>query len=104
MNITNILAAFDEIAQANHWEPLHTPQNLAAALHVESAELLAEIEAAVKYKNPAREQPGDEREHIGDEVADVFLYLCVLCRSLDLDLETVVMGKIAKNRERFLPR
>lgn len=97
-NEKQILASFAEIARAKNWQALHTPKNLAAAVAVEAGELLAEftwlendgiLDAATKAR-------------VSDEIADVYMYLVVLAKTLDIDLDTALNSKMAANRARFL--
>jgi len=44
LDIAKINHEFRAIAAANNWQAYHTPKNLAAAVSVEAAELLAEFQ------------------------------------------------------------
>ena len=78
MDIDGLQATLRRFATERDWEQFHTPKNLATALMVEAAEL-AEI---FQWMTPdeSREAAGDPatKQHIGEELADVLLYLLQL--------------------------
>ncbi len=41
------------------------------------------------------------KEKVGDEIADIFIYLLSLVNALDFDLSDFVSKKIAKNRAKY---
>jgi NTP pyrophosphatase (non-canonical NTP hydrolase) len=92
------LAAF---ASARHWQPYHTPKNLASALSVEASELL-EIFQWLTPEESARvmEDPGTAHR-VTDEVADVLAYLLQFCEVLGIDAPAALSAKIDRNERRF---
>ncbi|MFD9910235.1 nucleotide pyrophosphohydrolase [Streptomyces sp. NPDC059063] len=90
-----------EFAAARHWEPYHTPKNLAAALSVEAAELV-EIFQWLTPEESARVMHDPESAHrVTDEVADVLAYLLQFCEVLGVDPLKALAAKIDRNEERF---
>ena len=71
------------------------------ALTVEAAEL-AEIFMWLHSDeaDSVREDP-KEFEHLKEEVADVFWYLCRICRHFDIDLAEAVEDKSVKNAKKY---
>lgn len=67
-----------------------TPANLAKSLTIEAAEVLELF------------QWGEEAEasRLGDELADVLLYLLQLADRAGVDLEQATLAKLARNRDR----
>lgn len=98
MDTRAVLAAFDDIADARGWRPLHSPRNLAGAVALEAAELLQ------LFQWRSETDPIDDalRQRIGEESADVLMYLLALCDRAGIDLDAAVADKIAANRRRFL--
>lgn len=95
-----IVAAFEEVAHAKGWHRHHTPKNLAAAVSVEAGELLAEFQW---LSDCAAAKPTPEfKSTVGAEVADIVMYLTLLCDKLDIDINAAMEDKIAANRQRFL--
>ncbi|WP_217171216.1 nucleotide pyrophosphohydrolase [Streptomyces sp. AC512_CC834] len=90
-----------EFAAARHWQPYHTPKNLAAALSVEASELL-EIFQWLTPEQSARVMTDPDTAHrVRDEVADVLAYLLQFCEVLDVDPAAALEAKIERNESRF---
>ncbi|MFD5704088.1 nucleotide pyrophosphohydrolase [Streptomyces lasiicapitis] len=90
-----------EFAAARHWEPFHTPKNLAAALSVEAAELV-EIFQWLTPEESARVMDDPKSAHrVTDEVADVLAYLLQFCEVLGVDPLDALAAKIDRNEHRF---
>src|SRR3954447_7433124 len=84
-------------AAARHWEPFHSPKNLAMALACEVGELLEAFrwltgeESLAACGDPAR------REAIADEVADVAYLLMLFSVHSGIDVSDAVADKLRKN-------
>ncbi|ARX87092.1 nucleotide pyrophosphohydrolase [Streptomyces alboflavus] len=90
-----------EFAAARHWEPYHTPKNLAAALSVEASELV-EIFQWLTPEESARVMADPDSAHrVTDEVADVLAYLLQFCEVLGIDPLQALAAKIERNEHRF---
>jgi dCTP diphosphatase len=100
INISHVNRQFREIAVAKGWQAYHTPKNLAAAVAVESSELLAEFQ----WLTPPQSQAltADKKQKVAYEVADVILYLSELCVQLDIDMGAVLQEKYEFNKKRFI--
>ena len=81
------------------WQRLHNPKNLAMAASVEMAELVECFQWLSDAQ--ARELNAKQREACGEEIADVVLYLLLLCAELKLDMPSIVTDKLAKNAARW---
>lgn len=103
MDIAKLQAALREFASERDWHQFHTPKNLSTALMVEAAEL-AEI---FQWMTPdesvrAHEDPSIKR-HIGQELADVLLYLLQIADKTGTDLEAAVRDKLILNARKHPP-
>jgi dCTP diphosphatase len=85
-------------ARERDWEQFHTPKNLAAALSVEAAELLEHFQWSA---SPAADLTGTKRAEIGDEIADVLIYLVRFADVLAIDVESATEAKLAKNALKY---
>lgn len=103
MDLSLLQASLRQFAAERDWQQFHTPKNLAMALMVEAAEL-AEI---FQWMTPeqSRAAHGDKvvQERIGDEVADVLLYLLQLADHSLIDLKRAVGRKLVKNAKKHPP-
>ncbi|GEM47980.1 nucleotide pyrophosphohydrolase [Deinococcus cellulosilyticus] len=83
------------------WQDFQTPKNLVMALMVESAELQEIFQWLTPEESwQVRDKPG-VLEHVGEEAADILLYLLHLCRQLNIDLEQAVNDKMQKNAVKY---
>ncbi|NLP30173.1 MAG: nucleotide pyrophosphohydrolase [Clostridiales bacterium] len=82
------------------WEQFHKPKDLAISLAIEASELLEcfqwktddEVNALIN---------GENRKKIEEEVADVAMYLYLLCHDLNIDIEETVKEKIEINNKKY---
>ena len=75
MNLTELQAELRRFAAERHWQPFHTPKNLAMALMVEAAELAEIYQWMTPDESQAAHLDPAIRRRVGEEVADVLLYL-----------------------------
>lgn len=86
---------------ARGWEPYQTPKNLAMAMVVEAAELveifqwLTPEQSARLAEDPARQQ------HLGEEIADVLVYLLQIADRCGIDVAAAVERKIGLNALKY---
>ncbi len=97
--IEALAARLREFAGERHWEPFHSPKNLAAALSVEAAELLEHFQWLTE--DESRKLPPHKREAVAQEAADVLLYLVQLTDKLDIDLMAAAERKLELNRQKY---
>lgn len=99
MDIENLQQRLRDFAAARQWQPYQTPKNLAMAMVVEAAELV-EI---FQWLTPEESQNLDaaRREHLGEEIADVLLYLLQIADHSCVDLGDAVERKLAKNALKY---
>jgi len=97
-----LLALRDQLrrfARERDWDQFHAPKNLAIALSVEAAELLEHFqwldEEASKSLNP------EQLVLVGEEMADVLLYLIRLADKLNIDLIEAAGRKIELNAVKY---
>ncbi len=101
MNIADLQARLRTFAAERLWEPYQTPKNLAMAMVVEAAELV-EI---FQWKTAEESQALDEatRVHLGEEIADVMLYLLQIADHCQVDMAAAVERKLALNAKKYPP-
>ncbi len=101
MDIADLTARLHAIRDANDWKRFHSPKNLAMAASVEMAELVEIFQWL--GESESRALTPDQREHAGQEVGDIMLYLLLLCAELGIDFEQAVRAKLADSERRFRP-
>ena len=83
-----------------NWSKYHQPKELAMALSIESNELLElflfqSIEINDIKNNPSLLQS------VQEEIADIFAYLLSIVNTLQLDLSTIFLDKMKKNKLKY---
>ncbi len=81
------------------WDKYHTPKNLAAALVVEAGELLEHFQWLSEEESKSLDR--NKIEKIGEEIADVFIYLILLSDKLGLDIFEITNSKIGINEKKY---
>lgn len=86
-------------AAERDWDQFHSPKNLAAALVVETAELLEHFQwmSEAASKGLTAKQLREVRK----EMADVLIYLVRLADKLDVDLLQAARQKMKENARKY---
>ena len=101
LDVQKLEEVLAEFSCERDWDQFHTPKNLVMALTGEVGELneifqwMTEREAREAGRAPAT------AEHIGEELADVLLYLVRLSSVLGVNLNNAVVDKLAKNALKY---
>ena len=98
-DLDDLQAAQRTFAQERDWGQFHTPKNLACALSVEAAELLEHFQWLTEEQS--RALPDDKRVQVGEEIADVLLYLLQLSDKLQIDVMEAAWRKIRLNAQKY---
>lgn len=100
MDIKALQTRLRDFATARDWQPYHSPKNLAMALVLEAAELLELFQWLTTAESRTLTRDAADEEQVGDEIADVLLYLLQLADHTDVDVEEAVERKLRKNAEK----
>ncbi|HSO44695.1 MAG TPA: PIN domain-containing protein [Rhodoferax sp.] len=103
MDIQALQQNLREFAAARNWQPFHTPKNLSTALMVEAAELAEIFQWMTTEESQAAHLYPATKERIGDEVADVLLYLLQVADHCAIDMPNAVANKWIKNAIKHPP-
>lgn len=88
-----------EFAEHRDWKQFHSPKNLSMALIVEAAELLEHFQWLTQ--DESFNLSNEKLEAVGEELADIFVYLVRLADQLDIDLSAAVDNKIGQNELKY---
>jgi NTP pyrophosphatase (non-canonical NTP hydrolase) len=88
-----------DFARARDWEQFHSPKNLAMALAGECGELLEHFQWLSEKQSESLS--AEKKQQVGQEMADILIYLIRLSERLDLDLLMAAENKIALNERRY---
>lgn len=98
-DLQSLTESLRDFAKERDWEQFHSPKNLAAALTVETAELLEHFQWLTEEQS--RNLPAAKQAEVAAEAADVLLYLLQLCDKLGIDLVQAARQKLALNAEKY---
>jgi len=101
MNLGELQAELRHFAAERDWQPFHTPKNLSTALMVEAAELAEIFQWQTPEESRLSHQDAGDKQRIGEEVADVLLYLLQVADHCQIDVAHVVRDKLAKNAIKY---
>ena len=100
MDIKALQETLRAFASERDLEQFHTPKNLAMALMVEAAELMELFQWKTPEESYASKTDKFLQARIGEESADVLLYLLQLADHTGVDLEYAVHDKLLKNAKK----
>ena len=86
-------------AAARDWQQFHTPKNLAMALSVEAAELLEHFQWLTVEQSARLD--ARTKTAVGEEIADVLLYLTRLADVLGIDPLAAAKRKMDINARKY---
>jgi dCTP diphosphatase len=101
MELEDLIKSILAFRDARDWAQFHRPNQLAAALSIEAAE----VQEHFLWKTPEQvARIGDDAEKlsaVGDEIADVLIYALLLAHELKLEPAAIIQGKLAKNAAKY---
>lgn len=83
------------------WDQFHSPKELAIGLSTESNELLDLFRFKNEEQMKEMMENGISREHISEELADVFFFLLRFSQMYQFDMTQGLVDKIKKNNEKY---
>jgi NTP pyrophosphatase (non-canonical NTP hydrolase) len=94
-----LTAEVERFAAERDWQRFHSPKNLASALVVEAGELLEHFQWMTEAESS--QLPDEQRMLIGEEIADVLLYLIQLSAALKIDPIAAAQAKVKTNAIKY---
>ena len=101
MDILTLQTTVRDFAAVRGWPRWHTPKNLAMALIVEAAELLEIFQWMSPEESSAAASDPEEKQRIGEEIADVQIYLLQMAHQTRVDVAAAVLDKLQRNARRY---
>ncbi|MBT9460826.1 MAG: nucleotide pyrophosphohydrolase [Rugosibacter sp.] len=98
-DLTALRDALRAFAAERHWQAFHTPKNLSMALIKEAAEIVEHFQWQTAEESLAL-TPGQQAA-VGEEIADVLMYLVQLADALNIDPLAAAREKIIKNGQKY---
>lgn len=97
MTVEELLEALRQFRDERDWAQFHTPEDLAVSVSIEAGELLE----LFQWRHDGHHPDGMDVAQVADEAADVLIYLLLMFDRLGIDPKAAVLGKIARNAQRF---
>ena len=98
-SLDELVKAAVDFRDRRDWAQFHNPKELAISLAVESAEL---IQLMQWYKGDELQHVIEEkRDHLKDELADVFFSVLLLAAELKIDLGQAFLDKLQKTAAKY---
>ncbi|WVZ86384.1 hypothetical protein U9M48_033173 [Paspalum notatum var. saurae] len=101
VSLKQLSKKLEDFAKARNWEQYHSPRNLLLAMIAE----VGELSELFMWKGEVRKGLADwdeaEKEHLGEELSDVLLYLIRLSDMCGVDLGDAATRKIVKNAVKY---
>lgn len=91
MTSDRVREALSEFVRERDWAQFHTPANLAKSISIEAGELLE----CFQWRDDADEV------RVRDELADVVTYCTLLAAQLGVDLDEIVLQKLAVTGSKY---
>ena len=92
-DVDRLIRQIVEFRDQRNWAQFHNPKDLALGLSIEAAEL----NELFLWKKPEEADPARVRE----ELADILIFALMLLEKYGLDLEKIVLEKLAANAEKY---
>ena len=99
--ITKLQKLQSEFSSKRNWDKYHSPKNLSMALSVEASELVEIFQWLNDRDIESKMNDADFTESVGEEIADIFLYLLRLSEKMNINIEAAVISKIEKNKIKY---
>ena len=99
MDINEITAAITAFRDARDWKQFHTPKDVALSLVLEATEVLE----LMQWKNgdALDAKLAENKEALGDELADVLYYTLLLAHDQGIDVTAAFSRKMERNAQKY---
>ena len=98
-NIEDLTKRIIEFRDARDWKQFHNPKDLALSLVLEASEVLEHFQW--KNKEEIEKYIVDNKKNIGEELADVFYWVLLMSKDLNIDITLALEDKLKKNEEKY---
>ncbi|PIN14300.1 dCTP diphosphatase [Handroanthus impetiginosus] len=103
ISLKELAKKLEDFAKARDWEKYHSPRNLLLAMVGEVGELSEIFQWRGEVEKGLPNWEESDKEHLGEELSDVLLYLVRLADICGIDLAQATTNKILKNSIKYPP-
>jgi NTP pyrophosphatase (non-canonical NTP hydrolase) len=97
----DLVKAVRAFRDEREWKPFHNPKDLAISISLEAAELLEHFQWKSAGEVEAWLSVEENRRRLGEEMADVLLFLISLADVVGLDLVGAARAKLQDNALKY---
>ena len=97
--LNDLRAAIRAFARARDWEQFHSPKNLSMALSIEVSEIMEHFQWLTT--DQSAQLDAKTKQAVGQEIADVLIYLTRLADVLEIDPLQAAFDKIEINALKY---
>ncbi len=97
--LDGVRARIRQFRDERDWMQFHNPKNLAASIVIEAGELLELFQWTDMVQSEAVGR--EKKQRIGEEIADVAVYLIELADNLGIDLVAAIHTKMDANARKY---
>ncbi|KAK4732588.1 hypothetical protein R3W88_025576 [Solanum pinnatisectum] len=101
ISLKDLSKQLEEFAKVRNWEKYHSPRNLLLAMVGEVGELSEIFQWRGEVDKGLPNWEESDKEHLGEELSDVLLYLIRLADICGIDLGDAAAKKILKNSIKY---
>lgn len=98
-DIKKITEKIKKFRDNRDWMQFHDPKSMAVSITLEAAEILEHFQW--KNREEVQEYIKKNKNEIGEEIADVAMYLFELADNLGLDLAKIMERKLKENIKKY---
>ncbi|XP_024384052.1 uncharacterized protein [Physcomitrium patens] len=101
VTLKDLARSMANFAAEREWDQFHSPRNLLLALVGEVGELSEIFQWKGEVPRGLSDWNDADKEHLGEELADVLLYLVRLADVCNVDLGDSALQKLQKNARKY---
>ena len=98
-NIDELTKKIVDFRDARDWKQFHNPKDMALSLVLEAGEVMEHFQW--KNKEEMSKCLLDEKQDIGDELADVLYWVLLMSKDFEIDILEALEIKLKKNQAKY---
>ncbi len=98
-NIEKLTQKIISFRKERDWEQFHKPKDIAISMSLEASEVLEHFQW--KSNEEVEKYCKDNKEEIGEELADVMYWVLLMSHDLKIDILDALEKKLKKNEKKY---
>lgn len=95
-DLTNRIIKFRDVRD---WKQFHNPKDMSLSLVLEASEVMEHFQW--KNKEEVEKYIIERKEEVGEELADVFYWVLLMSKDLNIDIVKALENKLKKNEDKY---